>query len=410
LLETDRLSLRRFTPDDVENLVELDSDPEVMHYINGGRATPREKIEREELPAFLRYDECDDGYGFWAVVEKSSGEFIGWFHLRPRVDGSADEPELGYRLRRAAWGKGYATEGSRALVERAFAVLGARRVWAETMAVNAASRRVMEKAGLRHIRTFHQEWPDEIEGSAEGDVEYALTRAEWEGGGGLVRVAARNNAEWCDAFCRTHGIIGRFDEDAWWSAQRTPPLYPDAVTLVPGADAASILSRIDSRAGCSIKDSFGELDLTSDGFDLLFRAEWLRLEPAGNAVLETAWSLIASAEELVKWEVAWGASPETSPFFRPALLDDESIAILAAYDGDRIVAGSIANRSATAIGLSNVFDAAGDVESAYRRAASVAKERWGAMPVVGYDSGTALAAARRAGFTSVGELAVWVKP
>jgi RimJ/RimL family protein N-acetyltransferase len=160
--------------------VELDGDPEVMRYITGGRPTPSEEIEREELPAFLARYERHDGYGFWAAVEKSSGEFIGWFHLRTRADGAADEPELGYRLRRAKWGKGYATEGSRALVEHAFAVLGARRVWAEGMAVSTASRRVMERAGLRYVRTFHADWPYQIEGDEEGDVEYALTRAEWE--------------------------------------------------------------------------------------------------------------------------------------------------------------------------------------------------------------------------------------
>jgi RimJ/RimL family protein N-acetyltransferase len=144
VLETERLTLRELTRDDVDNLVELDSDPEVMRYINGGRATPREVIEREELPAFIRRSH---GYGFWAAVEKATGEFVGWFHLRPREDGAADEPELGYRLRRSAWGKGYATEGSRALIERAFTDLGAQRVWAETMVVNTASRRVMERRG-----------------------------------------------------------------------------------------------------------------------------------------------------------------------------------------------------------------------------------------------------------------------
>ncbi len=180
VLETEHLTLRQFTGDDVENLVELDSDPQVMRYINGGRPTPREEIERRELPAFLAYQKRSDGYGFWAAVEKSTGEFVGWFHLRPPQDGVADEPELGYRLKRSAWGKGYATEGSRALIQKAFTDLGAQRVWAGTMVVNTASRRVMEKAGLRYVRTFHADWPEKIEGDEEGDVEYALTRAEWE--------------------------------------------------------------------------------------------------------------------------------------------------------------------------------------------------------------------------------------
>jgi len=82
-LETERLVLRRFTDDDVENLVELDSDPEVMRFINGGRPTARDEIENEVLPAFLDHYERYAGYGFWAAVEKSTDRFIGWFHFRP---------------------------------------------------------------------------------------------------------------------------------------------------------------------------------------------------------------------------------------------------------------------------------------------------------------------------------------
>lgn len=178
-LETERLVLRRFTGDDVDELVELDGDPDVMHYINGGRPTPRDEIENDYLPAFLGYYERFAGYGFWAAVEKSTGQFVGWFHFRPAPGTPEDEVELGYRLRKSAWGKGYATEGSRALIHKGFAELGVRRVFAETMVVNVASRRVMENAGLKYVRTFHQGWPDYIEGQEEGDVEYALLRSEW---------------------------------------------------------------------------------------------------------------------------------------------------------------------------------------------------------------------------------------
>lgn len=179
-LETERLILRRFTESDVDNLVALDSDPEVMKYVTGGRGTPRTEIETEYLPAFLDYYRRYPGYGFWAVVEKSTGEFIGWFHFRPHAGRPVDEPELGYRLRRSAWGRGYAAEGSKALVDKGFAEYGVRRVYAEAMAVHTASRRVMEKAGLRYVRTFHQDWPDKIPGDEHGDVEYALDRDEWE--------------------------------------------------------------------------------------------------------------------------------------------------------------------------------------------------------------------------------------
>jgi RimJ/RimL family protein N-acetyltransferase len=179
-LETDRLVLRRFTEADEDNLVELDGDPEVMRFLTGGKPTPRDEIRDDTLPAFLRYYQRFAGYGFWAAIEKSTGEFLGWFHFRPHEGAGLDEPELGYRLRRSAWGKGYATEGSRALIRKGFTELDVRRVVASTMAVNVASRRVMEKAGLRLVRIYYEPWPYPIEGSEEGDVEYAVTREEWE--------------------------------------------------------------------------------------------------------------------------------------------------------------------------------------------------------------------------------------
>jgi RimJ/RimL family protein N-acetyltransferase len=190
LLETERLTLRRFTEADADHLVALDSDPAVMRFLNGGIPTPREVIEREVLPRFLHSYERREGYGVWAVIEKATGDFLGWFGFQPRTDGDSDEIELGYRLRRAAWGKDYATEGARALIFKGFNELGARRVLATTYQDNLASRRVMEKAGLRLARTFRMT-PEDL--AAEGgtftpgqnlwdgeDVEYDLRREDWE--------------------------------------------------------------------------------------------------------------------------------------------------------------------------------------------------------------------------------------
>ncbi|GIJ44917.1 hypothetical protein Val02_18030 [Virgisporangium aliadipatigenens] len=168
LLTTERLVLRRFTADDVDLLVELDADPEVLRHVPDGRATPRAEVEAELLPRYLAYYEVYRGFGFFAAQERASGEFLGWFHLRPPEGADFVDAELGYRLRRSAWGKGFATEGARALVELAFVELGARRVHAGTMTANTASRRVLEKAGLRLVRTFPEE-----------SLEYAMTRDEW---------------------------------------------------------------------------------------------------------------------------------------------------------------------------------------------------------------------------------------
>ena len=106
--------------------------------------------------------------------------FLGWFHFRPGPDGDITNIDLGYRLRRPAWNMRYATEGSRALISTGFTDLGVQWVFAHTMTVNIASRRVLEKCGLTLVRTTPYEGADAIEGSEHGEAEYALTRPEWE--------------------------------------------------------------------------------------------------------------------------------------------------------------------------------------------------------------------------------------
>ncbi len=178
VLATERLLLRPFTEGDLENLVELDADPQVMAFLTGGKPTPRE-VYVENLPGMIAGRGRLDCW-IWAAVEKASGGFVGWFSLRPDPARGPDEAELGYRLRRAAWGQGYATEGAALMVEKAFADFGLERVFALTMSVNLASRRVMEKVGLTYVRTFFDDWPEVIAGAEHGDVEYALTRADWD--------------------------------------------------------------------------------------------------------------------------------------------------------------------------------------------------------------------------------------
>lgn len=224
----------------------------------------------------------------------------------------------------------------------------------------------------------------------------------------LVRAAARNNAEWCDAFCRTYGIVGRFRTDSWSSAIRTPPLYPDAVTLLPEVAVDQLLPGIDTSEGCSVKDSFADLDLTSAGFRPLFRAEWLHRAPRDTGTAGRGWTMLMTEQQLAEWEAAWAGSREPASFFRPALLTVETIGVLARYAGGRIVAGAVANRSATLVGLSNVFDTGGELESAWLGGAAAVAALWGPMPVVGYDSGADLDAARQAGFDGIGELVVWI--
>lgn len=177
-LTTERLILRWLTPSDVDDLVALDSDPEVMKYLTGGKPSRRETVERTLLDAC----EPEAGYGRWAAVESATGAFVGWFALTRDGRHRPDEAELGYRLRRDAWGRGYASEGSSALLRKAFTELGTQRVWAETMFVNTRSRAVMERIGLRFVRVFHVHFDDPIEGTEHGEVEYEIRREDWLGG------------------------------------------------------------------------------------------------------------------------------------------------------------------------------------------------------------------------------------
>ncbi|GAA1125693.1 GNAT family N-acetyltransferase [Kribbella jejuensis] len=176
-LETERLRLRRFTADDVELLVALDSDPEVMRYLTG-QPTSRAEIESVVLPGILKVYAEHPGLGTFAA--SAAGGFVGWFGLQPTSD--AATVGVGYRLLRSAWGKGYATEGTRALIAHAFTALGMERVEADTMAVNHRSRAVMRRAGLRFEKVFHVQFDDPLPGTEFGEVLYSVDRTTWEAG------------------------------------------------------------------------------------------------------------------------------------------------------------------------------------------------------------------------------------
>jgi RimJ/RimL family protein N-acetyltransferase len=180
IMTTPRLTIRQFTEDDVDNLFNLNSDPAVMRFL--GRPAPREVLRDEIIPFYLGVYQRYDRLGNWAAESAINGEFLGWFHFRPGPGGDTTNVELGYRLRRAAWNHGYATEGSRALINMGFTDLGIQRAYGHTMTLNTASRHVLEKCGLTLVRTTAYDGPDAdvIDGAEHGEVEYALTKPEWK--------------------------------------------------------------------------------------------------------------------------------------------------------------------------------------------------------------------------------------
>ncbi|MFC5804297.1 hypothetical protein [Streptomyces formicae] len=275
----------------------------------------------------------------------------------------------------------------------------------------------------------------------------------------MITASARNNAEWCDTMCRAHGSPGIFGERAWTSERRTPPLYPDAVTLSPLATAREVLDGIDRETpGCSVKDSFGHLDLSAEGFDVLFEARWIHRPAALAAPVApdgVVWRPVRAVRDLAAWEAAWSGGDESlTGLFRPELLADRATTVLAATAdrGTRIVAGAVVSRSGSVIGISNLFatgpdsgpdsgsdsgsrsgsgsgsgrDSGSDpgsdsgssrsgssrsatgLDRAWAGCLATVARVWPGIPVVGYESGDSLAAAADQGCVPGGTLRVWL--
>jgi RimJ/RimL family protein N-acetyltransferase len=179
-LHTERLKLAPLADEHLEWEFELDSDAEVMQYLSG-RASTREEVEADHARRMAAAGKVD-GLGFW--VGLVDDEFVGWWILRPaHGPDQPDDPavaDLGYRLLRRQWGKGLATEGARELVRHGFDDVGLERIIAQTISVNAGSRAVMERIGLTYVRTFPSSMTAPVEGVEAGEVEYEMTREQWE--------------------------------------------------------------------------------------------------------------------------------------------------------------------------------------------------------------------------------------
>lgn len=156
--ETTRFILREFLTSDAEALFALDSDPEVMKYL--GNRTLQHISQAEAVVKSVQSQYENYGIGRWAVIDKTSGEFVGWSGLKfvtEVTNGHQHYHDLGYRLLRKHWGKGVATETSLASLDYAFRVLKLDTLYATAHTENVASNKVLTKIGFTCSEAFEYE-------------------------------------------------------------------------------------------------------------------------------------------------------------------------------------------------------------------------------------------------------------
>lgn len=149
-LETERLSLVPLAMKHIDNLADLDSDPEVMHFITDG--VPRDRKHQEEaVPRVIKYMEENPGLGLWVAFLRDTDEFMGWYILKHLPDDG--EVEVGFRLKKKFWGNGYSTEAGKKLIQHGFETVGLKRIAAIVRPDNLASQAVIKKIGLKEEGT-----------------------------------------------------------------------------------------------------------------------------------------------------------------------------------------------------------------------------------------------------------------
>ena len=166
VIETDRLRLRMFRPEDLNDFAALLRDPEVMRYVEDGKPKDRAVAEKALHSIIAHWQR--HGFGRWAVEEKASGEFVGFGGLRS-LSGT---PEVVYHFAKAHWGKGFATELARTSLSYGFDEHRFARIVAIANPENAASIHVMQKLGM-HLEMETSHYGIEV-------VQYAITAEEFE--------------------------------------------------------------------------------------------------------------------------------------------------------------------------------------------------------------------------------------
>jgi hypothetical protein len=221
-----------------------------------------------------------------------------------------------------------------------------------------------------------------------------------------LRSAVDASLGWYEDVCALHGV-GSIIADGLWSALDTPPpLHSDAVVVEPAVTADRVLARLEGRERCGVKDSFARMNLSGEGMDLLFSANWIHRERGGweQRAAPPGWAAVTTTARLAEWT----GQHDTSEVLLPPLLRRGHFRILAKQIDNRIVTGAVARLGSGVVDVSNVYAVPG-YSVDWAELADVIGTHFPGRPLVGYERGDALDAAVGAGFVAVGELRVWLR-
>jgi hypothetical protein len=238
-----------------------------------------------------------------------------------------------------------------------------------------------------------------------------------------LTAAAQNNVDWCDALCALHGAAGERNTTHWIQQGAVPPYMSNLITLAGFSHereqiaAIKALIAADPNRCFSVKDAFQCLDLGPLGFQVLFHATWLFFAPSTPSPVvdrdACEWSLARTDVDFEIWERTWRGTPNNIDarsrprVFLPQLLERSGFHFLIARRNGVVVATAALNRSASVVGISNVFSASEPPLALYSSGVRAARALYPSLPIVAYERDAGLAAALAVGFEAVHGLTVW---
>lgn len=217
-----------------------------------------------------------------------------------------------------------------------------------------------------------------------------------------LRAAVDASLSWYDALCALHAVPCGIEDDVWRAFTSPPPLHSAAKTVEPGVRPDRAVSAAAGHGG--IADSFGEFDLSAEGYRLLFEAQWIHrpAPPAGPRRLPNGWTVLRAPSELK----AWTSRHDTEAVLLPGLLQRSAFRVIGKRCDGGYGAGAVLHLCSGVVDLSNVWTIAEDLDWAelVRAAAALFPGR----ALVGYELGSDLERATDAGFATLGPQRVWI--